>query len=145
MVGFVVVTHGSFAEGLLSSAVMIMGKQEQLKAVGLYEDADLEQFSSQICEAVSSVDTGDGVLIFTDMFGASPFNFSVSNIPELTISGHKMELLTGVNLPMLLEGLAGRSDQLSVNEIMKNGQDIGREGIRNYSLTNLETYEDDED
>ena len=58
MVGFVVVTHGSFAEGLLSSAVMIMGKQEQLKAVGLYEDADLEQFSSQICEAVSSVDTG---------------------------------------------------------------------------------------
>lgn len=85
MVGFVVVTHGSFAEGLLSSAVMIMGKQEQLKAVGLYEDADLEQFSSQICEAVSSVDTGDGVLIFTDMFGASPFNFSVSNIPELTI------------------------------------------------------------
>ena len=91
------------------------------------------------------MDTGDGVLIFTDMFGASPFNFSVSNIPELTISGHKMELLTGVNLPMLLEGLAGRSDQLSVNEIMKNCQDIGREGIRNYSLTNLETYEDDED
>ena len=71
MVGFVVVTHGSFAEGLLSSAVMIMGKQEQLKAVGLYEDADLEQFSSQICEAVSSVDTGDGVLVFTDMFGTT--------------------------------------------------------------------------
>ena len=103
MIGIAVITHGKFAEGIKDSLRMIVGQQENLESVGLREDQGLEEFKKDVKEVIVEVNDGSGVLVFVDMFGATPFN-SVSMIRnELVAEGIKVMMVTGVNLPMLLE------------------------------------------
>lgn len=132
MVGFLVVSHGDMAKGIKDSISMIMGDQEQFGAVGLYVDSDMERFQQEIYEAAVRLDNGDGVILFTDMFGASPCNFAAMNMQRFAEKGCRVEILTGVNLPMMLEGFAKRMESCALDEIKGACLDCGREGIQDF-------------
>lgn len=133
MLGIVTVTHGEFSQGLHHAAEMIMGKQDAFNAVSLHEGMDLELFSSEVSEAICSADTGSGVLVFVDMFGATPFNTVGRNLQGLRESGIQLKIITGVNLPMLMEAIAMRSTS-SLDELQKTIGQTGKDAIETVAL-----------
>jgi PTS system mannose-specific IIA component len=123
MVGILVVTHGSLAEELVKAARRIVGEVDELRAVVIDWDDDVAVAGKVIGDAVKKLDTGQGVLILTDMFGGTPTNISLSFLTE-----GKVEIITGVNLPMLIKycNLKDRDDLRSVADRI---QEQGRKGI----------------
>lgn len=113
MVGALVVTHGSLARELVSAAKKIVGEAPRLQAVVIDWDDDVGLAREAIETSLKAVDTGKGVLIFTDMFGGTPTNISLTFLD----SGH-IEIVTGINLPMLIKflNLRATSDLESVVE-----------------------------
>ncbi len=103
MIGAVVVTHGDLANELLRVAELIVGPQERLRAVPLAPGEDMDSMRKRIESAVKDVDGGDGVLILADMFGGTPSNLSMPFHRD-----GKVEVLTGVNLPMVLKLASAR-------------------------------------
>jgi PTS system mannose-specific IIA component len=128
LVGIVIVTHGAMTDGLLDAARMIVGEQEAMAGVALKESDDIESLMERVAAAVETVDTGDGVLVLVDVFGASPFNASA----RLAMTRDGMEVLTGVSLPMLLELMVQREDQ-SLQELVEIAREAGTSGIRTLS------------
>ena len=104
MVGLLLISHGSLASGLLDAAEMILGRQEQIKAVGLLPQDSPEGFQETIRTLVKELDSGEGVLILADLFGGTPVNAAAYLVSEKL----NVEVVTGVSLPMLLEALTGR-------------------------------------
>ena len=96
MVGVVIATHGRLAEEMVRTAEGVVGKLTQVLAVAV--DAANPDIRGQLKEAIRTVDTGEGVLLLTDLLGGSPTNLCVSFLTE-----RKVEIVTGVNLPMLLK------------------------------------------
>lgn len=97
MVGIVVATHGHLAEELIRTAEGVCGKLEQCGAVSVGAASAMEEARAQLAEAIHGVDTGEGVLVLTDMFGGTPANLA------LTFLNDQIEVVTGVNLPMLVK------------------------------------------
>lgn len=98
MIGIVIATHGKMAEGIADAVSMIIGKQSQFIPLGIKADETTECFSQRLSNAINKVNSGKGVIVFTDLFGATPTNVSGNFIYKSNI-----ELITGVNLPMVLE------------------------------------------
>src|SRR3990172_3990195 len=98
MIGVVVVTHCRLAQEFVDTARFIVGELPQVEAVCLDPRAGPEEARAEIEKAIGRVDNGDGVLILTDMFGGTPSNLSLSFLGD-----GEREVLTGVNLPMLLK------------------------------------------
>ena len=98
MIGLVLVTHGRLAVEFRAALEHVVGPQEQIEAVTIGPDDDVEQRRKDIIEAVKRVDSGDGVAILTDMFGGTPSNLAIS-----VMSRPKVEVLAGINLPMLVK------------------------------------------
>jgi PTS system mannose-specific IIA component len=98
MLGLLVVTHGRVAEELVASARTIVGEVESLEAVSIDWNDDVDEATRRIGEARQRVDTGQGVLLLTDMFGGTPTNLALS-----LLEPGKLEIVTGVNLPMLIK------------------------------------------
>ena len=130
MLGIVIVTHGDLAQGLLQAARMIMGEVPGTSAVALQEEQGIESLQGEIEKALAGVDQGDGVLILVDLVGASPFNVS----SQLAAAREDVEVVTGVNLPMLLETALQRDSQ-SFDELIETALDAGRASI--HTLTDL--------
>ena len=130
MVGIVIVSHGAMANGMLDAARMIVGAHEGLLAVSLEEMEDVEGLIEKIAAAVEKVDTGEGVLVLVDVFGASPFNARA----RLTLTRDKMDVITGMNLPMLLE-LAIHRQGSSLDELVKIALEAGSSSIKTLSET----------
>ncbi|MGQ9493882.1 MAG: PTS sugar transporter subunit IIA [Anaerolineae bacterium] len=130
LVGVVVVCHGMMGDGLLDAARMIVGKQEGIVAVNLREEDSVESLMERIAAAVKEVDRGEGVLILVDVFGASPFNASA----RLAVQRDKIEVISGVSLPMLLE-LAVQRDGQSLAGLVQVAREAGVSGIRTLSET----------
>ncbi|MDY3052455.1 MAG: PTS sugar transporter subunit IIA [Ndongobacter sp.] len=103
MVGIVVLSHGSLAEGLCSAAELIFGGREQCDSLGLFEGEDFALFTERVRGEIERLDRGDGVLVLVDLYGASPYNAVAKLLPQLEEKGHSVQMLTGANLPMLLE------------------------------------------
>ena len=122
MIGLVLVAHAGVADELLAAAEMIVGKLELARAVGIASDASAATVMASIKEAVARV-SGDGVIIMTDMFGGTPSNMSISFLEE-----GRVEVLTGVNLPMLIRFTQDRG-RLGVGELALKLKESGREGI----------------
>jgi PTS system mannose-specific IIA component len=99
MIGIVIVTHGGLADGLVDAARMIAGEQAALGTVALMDTDAVDGLKPRVEEVLQQVDQGDGVLLLVDMMGASPFNVC----GRLAAERDDVELITGVNLPMLLE------------------------------------------
>jgi mannose PTS system EIIA component len=108
MVGLVVATHGNLAEELLRTAEGIVGKLEQCEAVSVAAGTSMEDSRARFADAVHRVDAGDGVLVLTDMFGGTPANLALTFLDE------KVEVITGVNLPMILKLSTARAEALAL-------------------------------
>jgi PTS system mannose-specific IIA component len=98
VIGIVLVTHGRLAEELRLALEHVVGAQEQVEPISIQPDDDIEQRRADIVAAVSRADTGEGVVILTDMFGGTPSNLAISVMPR-----GKVEVIAGVNLPMLVK------------------------------------------
>jgi PTS system mannose-specific IIA component len=107
VIGIVLAGHGGFCEGLLDAAQMIMGPQEHLAVVPLGPAENLDEYREKLQRARDEVDSGDGVLVFVDLFGGSPSNVAAY------LLGPSTEVVTGVSLPMLLEVLSARTSSLT--------------------------------
>jgi mannose PTS system EIIA component len=105
MIGVVIVTHGNLAEELLATAEMIAGPMPRTKAVGVHPRDKMDHIRASIESAIKDVNEGQGVLVLTDMFGGTPCNVGLTFIEEDVV-----EVLSGVNLPMLLRLATGRTD-----------------------------------
>lgn len=126
MIPFVIVTHGKMAPGLLDAVRMITGIEEGLYAVSLNEEDDVEGLMGRIDDCLESLDPLQGAMLFVDLYGASPFNASA----RLALSSSRdIEVITGVNLPMLVELVMQRED-LSLSELAEMAVEVGPEGIR---------------
>ena len=127
MIGLVLVTHGRLAAEFRSALEHVVGPQQQIEAVTIGPDDDVEQRRKDIIEAVKRVDSGEGVAILTDMFGGTPSNLAIS-----VMGRPKVEVLAGINLPMLVK-LAKVRDECPLTEAVAAAQDSGRKYITNAS------------
>ncbi|MGH7908920.1 MAG: PTS sugar transporter subunit IIA [Thermodesulfobacteriota bacterium] len=125
MVGVVVITHGKLAEELISSVKFVVADKSAVKMEGVSLDPreEFETFSQKIKNTIKRIDDGDGVLLVTDMFGGTPSNVSLTFLEE-----KKVEVISGVNLPMLLK-LATISSKLTLDEAVKIAESAGRDNI----------------
>src|SRR5271165_2578736 len=123
MIGIVLVTHGRLAIEFRAALEHVVGPQEQIETVTIGPDDNVEQRRRDIIEAVKKVDAGDGVVILTDMFGGTPSNLAIS-----VMSRPKVEVLAGINLPMLVK-LAKVRDDCPLPEAVAFAQEAGRKYI----------------
>jgi len=123
MIGLVLVTHGRLATEFRSALEHVVGPQQQLEAITIGPDDDVEQCRKDIVEAVKKVDSGHGVAILTDMFGGTPSNLAIS-----VMSRPKVEVLAGINLPMLVK-LAKVRAESPLAEAVVAAQESGRKYI----------------
>ena len=123
MIGVVVVTHGALAQEFVSATEHVVGPQAAFTAICIGADDDMEQRRSEIIAAAAANDSGDGVIIFTDMFGGTPSNLAIS-----VMSQSNVEVIAGVNLPMLIKAaeIRGRSTLEAASDAI---QEAGRKYI----------------
>jgi PTS system mannose-specific IIA component len=122
MIGLVLVTHAGLAEELLRAAEMIVGTIELTETVGIRADDPVDGIRDAIAGAIGKVD-GNGVIIMTDMFGGTPSNISLSFLKE-----NRVEVLTGVNLPMVIKFASDR-ESAGVAELAGRLKACGQESI----------------
>jgi PTS system mannose-specific IIA component len=123
MIGIVLVTHGRLAVEFRAALEHVVGPQDQIEAVTIGPDDDVERRRHDIIDAVKQVDTGDGVVILTDMFGGTPSNLSIS-----VMNQPRVEVLAGINLPMLVK-LAKVRCEYPLSEAVAQAQEAGRKYI----------------
>jgi mannose PTS system EIIA component len=123
MIGVVVVTHGQLATELVNAAETIVGDQPKFAAVSIGWHDAVELAREEIAQAIARVDSGSGVIVLTDMFGGTPSNLAITFLAE-----ERVELITGVNLPMLLK-LAGTREVADLRELARHIREDGRTGI----------------
>jgi len=123
MVGVVLVTHPHLGDEFVRSAELICGKLPGLATVSIETRKGVEELRREIAEAIRSVDFGDGVLILTDMFGGTPSNMSLAFLQE-----GRVEVLSGLNLPMLIKISNCREGQ-SLKELAKTIKEAGQRNI----------------
>ena len=124
MIGMVLVTHGCLATEFRAALEHVVGPQKQLATITIGPDDDMEQRRRDIMDAVKSVESGQGVVLLTDMFGGTPSNLSIS-----VMNGAKVEVVAGVNLPMLIK-LTSVRDHSSLETAVAQAQDAGRKYIQ---------------
>jgi mannose PTS system EIIA component len=123
MVGILIVAHGAFGEALIHCASHVLGKRPlRVRQVGITVHDDPDSILPQARDLVRQLDEGDGVLVLTDMIGATPSNIAA----RLTVSG-KVEVVGGVNLPMLVRVLTYRTQPLGA--VVGKAVSGGREGV----------------
>ena len=124
MLGLIVVTHGNLAEVLVQATTTIVGAVEGLEAVSIDWDDDVEAASNAIDAAIRRVDSGEGVLVLTDMFGGTPTNLSLA-----LLEPGRVEIVTGANLPMLIK-FANLDKQTDLTEAAACVARQGRESVQ---------------
>ena len=123
MIGMVLVTHGHLATEFRAALEHVVGPQKQLISISIGPEDDMERRRADILEAIHKADSGDGVVLLTDMFGGTPSNLAIS-----VMNGGKVEVLAGVNLPMLIK-LASVRDTASLEQAVLQAQDAGRKYV----------------
>jgi PTS system mannose-specific IIA component len=128
MVGVVIAAHGRLAQELLQTTVFIVGTVEQMKALSIDPGKDVKELKSDIHKAIKEVDTGDGALVLSDMFGGTPANMTLAFLEE-----SRVEVITGVNLPMLIKLCQCRDKNQTLSEVADVVVDYGRKSINQAS------------
>ena len=123
MIGMVLVTHGGLAREFLKALEHIVGPQKNVCAVCIEAEDDMEVRRQEILDCVGRTDDGDGVVVLTDMFGGTPSNLAIS-----VLDTGPVEVIAGINLPMLIK-LAGLRSSSSLNEAVAQAQEAGRKYI----------------
>jgi len=130
MIGVVVATHGELANGLIDALNLIMGDYSHLKTVSLKHGRDIADYGDELANKIEDVDTGKGVLVLTDIFGASPNNQAATKKIELSDVNYR--IISGVNLPMLLEATGLSLTEDSVEDIWLQVLNAGTESIKEF-------------
>ena len=123
MIGVVVVTHGRLAEEFIAATEHVVGKQMGMRAICIGPEDDMEQRRQEILQAINEVDTGAGAIVLTDMFSGTPSNLAISTMERANV-----EVIAGVNLPMLIK-LASVRQNGSIATAVAAAQDAGRKYI----------------
>ena len=123
MIGIVLVTHGRLAAEFRAALEHVMGPQRQIETIKIDPKDDIDERRQEIIEAVKRVDSGQGVAILTDMFGGTPSNLAIS-----CMSRPKVEVLAGINLPMLVK-LAKVREERSLPDAIAMAQEAGRKYV----------------
>lgn len=123
MIGMVLVTHGDLAKEFVSALQHVVGEQENVAAVCIGPDDDMEQRRADILASVEAVDDGKGVVLLTDMFGGTPSNLAISIMEQANV-----EVIAGVNLPLLIK-LASVRINGTLAETVNAAQEAGRKYI----------------
>lgn len=123
MIGMVLVTHGRLAVELIGALEHVVGPQKNIAAVCIGPDDDMEERRRQILDCVAKTDDGSGVVLLTDMFGGTPSNLAISIMDKANV-----EVLAGVNLPMLIK-LASARKTATLADAALSAQEAGRKYI----------------
>ncbi len=123
MIGIVLVTHGHLATEFRAALEHVVGPQKQLATITIGAEDDMEGRRKDIVAAVHAVDTGEGVAVLTDMFGGTPSNLAIS-----VMEGANVEVVAGINLPMLIKLASVRADA-NLDQAVAMAQDAGRKYI----------------
>ena len=123
MIGMVLVTHGRLADELVAALEHVVGPQPNVATVCIGPEDDMEQRRLDILQSTSKVDDGSGVVVLTDMFGGTPSNLAISIMDKA-----KVEVIAGVNLPMLIK-LASVRHHENLNDAVSSAQEAGRKYI----------------
>jgi PTS system mannose-specific IIA component len=123
MIGLVLVTHGRLASEFIVAMEHVVGPQRQIAAICIGPDDDMEERRAQIAQAIKAVDKGEGVIILTDLFGGTPSNLAIS-----LMKSDKIEVIAGVNLPMLIR-LEGARKSMDVRSAVAAAREAGRKYI----------------
>lgn len=123
MIGLVLVSHGRLAVEFKAAMEHVVGRQEQVETICIGPDDDMEMRRKEIVAAIHLVDTGDGVVVLTDMFGGTPSNLAIS-----AMNGANVEVVAGINLPMLVK-LASLREGYGIDQAVVRAQEAGRKYI----------------
>ncbi len=123
MIGMVLVTHGRLAVEFLAALEHVVGRQKQIQTVTIGPEDDMDMRRGEIIAAVKEVDSGDGVVVLTDMFGGTPSNLAIS-----VMGTCRTEVVAGINLPMLIKLASVRGD-CDLSHAVGQAQDAGRKYI----------------
>ena len=123
MIGLVLVTHGALAVEFKSALEHVVGPQEQVETICIGPDDDMEARRNDIIDAVGTANTGQGVVILTDMFGGTPSNLAIS-----VLEAGRVEVIAGMNLPMLIKLSSVRSSG-NMAAALEEAQTAGRKYI----------------
>ncbi len=123
MIGMILVTHGQLAEEFVKAMQHVVGRQEAVETVCIGPKDDVEARRKEIADAIEEVNSGEGVVILTDLFGGTPSNLAISLMEE-----GKVEVIAGINLPMLIR-LAGARDKMNIKDAVAAARDAGRNYI----------------
>ena len=123
MIGIVLVSHGQLASEILRAAEIIVGKIENTVTVDIHPKMGMEEIHTTVEAAIRTVDAGDGVLLLIDMFGGTPSNIGLS-----FLATHHVEVLTGMNLPMMVKLPTSRTS-MSLPDLAKHLQKYGQRNI----------------
>jgi PTS system mannose-specific IIA component len=127
LIGIVIVAHGGLAREYLLAVEHVVGRQDGVRAISIEDTHDRQAKQDEICDAANAVDSGQGVVLVTDMFGGSPSNLS---LPACATSGRR--ILYGANLPMLIK--LAKSRDMAVPEAVAAALDAGRKYINSLDL-----------
>jgi len=123
MLGIVMVTHGQFGEELINTAEMIVGKQDCVETISMNSGSSLSDVADEIEKVIAKYENM-GVIVFTDMFGGSPSNISMAYLGSKNI-----EVVSGVNLPMVIKAFTMRKENISISEICRDCANSGKDSI----------------
>ncbi|MGD9866627.1 MAG: PTS sugar transporter subunit IIA [Hyphomicrobiales bacterium] len=123
MIGLVIVTHGGLAREFRAALEHVIGRQQQIATISIGPDDDMEVRREDIVAAVHKVDTGDGAIVLTDMFGGTPSNLAISVMDQANV-----EVIAGVNLPLLVKLASVRAEK-GLQESIREAQQAGRKYI----------------
>ena len=138
MIAVIIGTHGMFSEEILKSAEMIFGTQENVGSVTFEPGEGVENLVEKYNNLISELDSTDGVLFMVDLFGGSPFNAA----SMIAMKTDNVEIVTGVNLPMILEVLGSR-DFSSLSELLAIAENSGKEAVKVF-IKSFQTDTEDE-
>ncbi|MGM0214333.1 PTS sugar transporter subunit IIA [Enterococcus sp. AZ109] len=131
MIGILLITHGEMAAGIMDSLQLIMGEQTDYQTMGLKHGDDISEFNEQIQAAIIQLDQGNGVLVMTDLFSASPYNQAAMCFNKLKAK-HAYRLLSGVNLPMVIEAFNQRLIGSDLEATYQTAMQAGQTGIKEF-------------
>ena len=123
MIGLLIVTHCDLGRELLNAAEFIVGRIEGSDTISITQSTDCKKIRNLIEKKLSSLNQNSGVIILTDMFGGTPSNLSLSFLEE-----QKVEVITGVNLPMIIAIVQNRS-KMALSELAERAEEAGKSGI----------------
>jgi PTS system mannose-specific IIA component len=123
-IGGVIVSHGQLANEILAAAETVVGELNHIAAVSIGWHDDVETAKDEIARAIKKVSGGKGVLLLTDMFGGTP-----TNISAMFIADNEIEIVTGVNLPMVIKLASQNKDGVSLQEMAKEVEAQGKQSI----------------